>query len=160
MATVNEKALEAAANRIALRMEMESTPRSIAEDAVTTYLASITGEHGELVERLCAASGILKKHPSEVYFGSQLCLEAADTITALSASNAAHIAEIARLREALIRSTELLDAAGKAISEHGYAMDFTHVDGVPTDHIGFSIDCENAVQTARIALSTKEANNG
>lgn len=46
--TLNEKALEAAANRIALRMEMGSTPRSIAEDAITS---------GELVERLRSGGG-------------------------------------------------------------------------------------------------------
>lgn len=60
--------------------------------------------------------------------------------------------EVLALREALERATALLNAAGKAIAEHGWDMDFTDVDGIETDHIGFSIDCENAVERARAAL--------
>jgi len=53
----------------------------------------------------------------------------------------------------LTRVINLLEAAGKAIEEHGWDMDFTHVDGIETDHIGFATDCENAAARARAALS-------
>jgi hypothetical protein len=62
--------------------------------------------------------------------------------------------EVERVLE---RSTNLLDAAGKAIEEDGWDMDFTHVDGISTDNIGFSTDCENSVSDARALLSRLRA---
>jgi hypothetical protein len=66
-------------------------------------------------------------------------------------------ADNARLREALERTSTLLGAAGKAIGEDGWDMDFSHVDGISTDHIGFSTDCDNAVSDARALLSRLRA---
>lgn len=47
-------------------------------------------------------------------------------------------------RQTLVRASVLLRAAAKAIEDQGYDMDFTYVDGIETDHIGFATDCENA----------------
>jgi|GEM_PF-5020299 len=94
--TLNEKALEAAANRIALRMEMGSTPRSIAEDAITS---------GELVERLRAwgplvSSGYECPAAGTAMHDAATTLTAADaTIADLRAKNEAQEAEIERMRK-------------------------------------------------------------
>lgn len=57
------------------------------------------------------------------------------------------------LYAALERATVLLKAAGAVIGDDGDGMDFTHVDNMPTDNVGFSIDCENAVDRASVALA-------
>lgn len=66
----------------------------------------------------------------------------------------------AEVEVAANRSATLLVAAADAIEEHGWGMDFSHVDGIETDHIGFAIDCRNAVERLRAALSTRPSPPG
>lgn len=75
---------------------LERQAKIAASTAVTTYLASITGEHGELVERL--------KEPFTHPVAEEMLLRsaAADAITALSAAKAEQAAEVERLREVLV----------------------------------------------------------
>jgi len=58
--------------------------------------------------------------------------------------------------EALKRAAVLLDAARRVIEDYCDDVDFSHVDGIPTDNIGFSTDCENAVDRALAALALAE----
>jgi hypothetical protein len=97
------------------------------------------------------SAGLFAEDQSEL--STAMANEAGEIAEQVNILRSSLLERLAGMEKALTRTTILLEAAGKAIEEHGWDMDFTHVDGAPTDHIGFSMDCESAVSVARTALS-------
>lgn len=76
------------------------------------------------------------------------CLNAYPT---LRVSHEANEAKIAALAKDLTRAIELLGYANKHIEDEGYA-EFSYDGG--TDYVGFGMDCENVIDSARTTLSS------